>query len=199
MQFPSFSIEFDLLQRFSFVAGVDEVGRGCLAGPVVAGIAVVNSVNDYLPKIRDSKTLSALQRNRYAEELKNTLPYYAIGIASSEEIDSFGIRKATYIAMLRAYWSLPFSPEVLLMDGETATIPILSKTYQYNHGDLNFYSIAAASIIAKVYRDDLMVKLDQEYPGYGFANHKGYGTVAHYDALKKLGMSPIHRRTFTHL
>lgn len=199
MQFPSFSTEFELLKRYSFVGGVDEVGRGCLAGPVVACVALVANETDYSSGVRDSKTMSASQREKFADRLRVTLPYYAIGEASAEEIDSLGIRRATYTAMLRAYWALPVAPEIILMDGESATIPILSKTYQYNYGDARFFSIAAASILAKVYRDNLLVALDSEYPGYGFAAHKGYGTAAHYEALRKLGMTPIHRRSFTHL
>lgn len=199
MLFPSFSLEFDLLSRYSFVAGIDEVGRGCLAGPVVAGIVIVTAPSQYLPGVRDSKALSETQREALAEKLQSTLPYFTVGSASAQEIDLVGIRKATHLAMLRAYWALPEIPEIILMDGESATIPIFTKTYQYNYGDSRFFSIAAASIIAKVHRDNLLRQLDTEYPDYGFASHKGYGTSKHYEALRLYGLSPIHRRTFVHL
>ncbi|MFZ6022177.1 MAG: ribonuclease HII [Patescibacteria group bacterium] len=199
MQYPDFSLEYELLKRYSIVAGIDEVGRGCLAGPVVAAISVVTSENDYYyQNVRDSKTLSEKQRNSLSQILKEKLTDYAIGTASAKEIDQIGIRKATHRAMLRAYWKLSVVPQVILMDGESATIPIFSKTYQYNYGDLRHYSIAAASIIAKVYRDSLMQSLELQQPGYGFDRHKGYGTKYHYEALKKLGLSNLHRRTFIH-
>ena len=199
MQFPTFSLEFALLKRFSVIAGVDEVGRGCLAGPVVAGIAVITEESSYIGKsVRDSKTMSEKQRELMAMQLKELLPAYAIGSASSLEIDRFGIRKSTHLAMLRAYWKLSLVPEVILMDGEHATIPIFSKTFQYDHGDLLHYSIAAASILAKVYRDELMKRLEEQLPGYGFDRHKGYGTKLHYDAIARLGISNIHRKTFLH-
>lgn len=198
MQYPTFSLEYNLLSRFSVIAGIDEVGRGCLAGPVVAGIAVITDDSSYIEKVRDSKTLSEKQREKLAEKLKEVLPAYAIGLASADEIDHLGIRPATHLAMLRAYWKLTVSPEVILMDGERATIPIFSKTYQYDHGDLNHFSIAAASILAKVFRDNYMRKLELQLPGYGFDRHKGYGTSAHYEALRKLGISNVHRRSFLH-
>lgn len=196
MEYPSFSLEYLLIQQFGHVAGIDEVGRGCLAGPVVAGIVIITSEKQYLPEVRDSKTLSEKQRERIAATLRDTVTAYGIGSASWTEIDQVGIRKATYLAMLRAYWALPFIPNVILMDGVSATIPILSKTYQYNYGDLRHYAIAAASIIAKVYRDTLMKEYDTTLPGYSFGKHKGYGTALHYQALKKLGPSVIHRRSY---
>jgi ribonuclease HII len=196
VQYPSFSLEFELLKRYSFVSGVDEVGRGCLAGPVVSCIAVITHEDQYLPRVRDSKTMSHLQREKLASELKDTISYYSVGLATSNEIDRLGIRRATHLSMLRAYWKLPVTPEVILMDGESATIPIFSKTFQYNHGDLNHYSIAAASIIAKVYRDTLMIELEKQSPGYHFDEHKGYGTAKHYEAIKKLGISSVHRLSF---
>jgi ribonuclease HII len=199
MQYPDFALEYELLQRYSIIAGVDEVGRGCLAGPVVAAISVITSENDYhYQNVRDSKTLSEKQRNSLSLILKEKLTDYAIGIASAKEIDQIGIRRATHRAMLRAYWKLSVIPQVILMDGESATIPIFSKTYQYNYGDLRHYSIAAASIIAKVYRDSLMQSLELQKPGYGFDRHKGYGTKYHYEAINRLGLSNLHRRTFIH-
>lgn len=196
MQYPTFSLEYELLKRYSYVSGADEVGRGCIAGPVFACIAIVSSEKHYIPAVRDSKLMSEKQRETLYSVLRTTLPAYAVGIATSQEIDRLNIRKATYLAMLRAYWKLTITPEIILMDGEKATIPLLGKTYQFNHGDARFYSIAAASIIAKVERDRYMTSLEEYYPEYGFSQHKGYGTVRHYEALKKLGPSYIHRKTF---
>ncbi|MCC7304236.1 ribonuclease HII [bacterium] len=198
MQYPTFSLEYELLQRHSIIAGVDEVGRGCLAGPVVAGIAIITDDSSYISGIRDSKTLSEKQREKLAQKLTEVLPAYSIGVASAKEIDQIGIRKATHLAMLRAYWKLELIPQALLMDGEKATIPIFSKTYQYDKGDLRFYSIAAASILAKVYRDSYMRQLEEQMPGYSFDKHKGYGTKLHYESLFRLGLSDVHRRTFIH-
>lgn len=199
MQYPDFSLEYELLRSYSVIAGIDEVGRGCLAGPVVAAISVITSTKDYYYQdVRDSKTLSEKKREQLSETLRSLLTDYAIGSASAQEIDRYGIRKATHLAMLRAYWKLSVIPQVILMDGESATIPIFSKTYQYNYGDLKHYSIAAASIIAKVYRDSLMTSLEKQVPGYGFDAHKGYGTRRHYEAINALGLSNIHRRTFIH-
>jgi len=196
VQFPSFSLEYSLISRGLVVSGADEVGRGCLAGPVVACLACITEPSNYLPNVRDSKTMPELQREKYASLLKDVLPYFAIGEASNLEVDKLGIRKATHLAMLRAYWQLSKSPDIILMDGESATIPILSKTFQYDHGDALHYSIAAASILAKVYRDNLMKELSNNFDGYSFEKHKGYGTKIHYEAIKKLGITPYHRLSF---
>lgn len=199
MQYPTFSLEYELLQAYSSVAGVDEVGRGCLAGPVVACMAVISNEKEYIPTlVRDSKTLSLAQREKVAIMLRKVLTDYAIGSASALEIDRLGIRKATYLAMLRAYWRLNEQPSIILMDGKSATIPLFSRTYQYNYGDLLHYAISAASILAKVSRDTYMVELEKQLPGYGFDKHKGYGTKLHYDSLSRLGVSNVHRKTFLH-
>lgn len=200
MQFPSLSLEHELLTRYCIIAGIDEVGRGCLAGPVYACIVTIDfsclSKLAELRKIRDSKTISESTREQLYELIIDAVHSFGIGAATPIEIDVLGIRKATYRAMLRAYWSLKSSPSVILMDGESATIPIFSKTFQYNHGDALHASIAAASIIAKVSRDRLMRSYELTYPGYGFARHKGYGTKKHYESLLQLGTTPIHRKSF---
>jgi len=200
MVYPSLSLEFELLQKHSLVAGIDEVGRGCLAGPVFAGIITLtpDSLGEIstIKNVRDSKTLSETQREVAYHSLVAVLPAFAVGSASPQEIDLHGIRRATHLAMLRAYWTLQLSPNILLMDGESATIPIMSKTFQYNHGDSLHWAIAAASIIAKVTRDRLMVDYERIYPEYAFSRHKGYGTSLHFDALRKFGATPIHRLTF---
>jgi ribonuclease HII len=196
MKYPSFLLEYHTLQNYSALAGIDEVGRGCLFGPVVAGIAVISDEKHYIHGVRDSKTLSEKQRVKLSSTLKETLPAYGIGEASAREIDIYGIRKATQLAMMRAYWQLKVQPDIILMDGEKATIPFLGKTFQFTKGDLNHYSIAAASVLAKVYRDDLITRLHEEYPEYGLSSNKGYGTSIHVEALRKLGATELHRKSF---
>lgn len=194
--FPSLFVEEHSLSIYSSIAGIDEVGRGCLCGPVVAGIVVLKNPLVYLKGVRDSKLVTLIKREKLAEEIKRTVAAYSIGSATPEEIDTLGIVEATYQAMLRAYWSLPFSPDVVLMDGESSTKAIFSKTYQFNKGDMRFYSIAAASIIAKVERDRMLDQLHELYPEYDLSNNKGYGTKRHMDALFKYGATPIHRKSF---
>ncbi|WKZ30070.1 MAG: ribonuclease HII [Candidatus Dojkabacteria bacterium] len=196
MKYPSFFLEYHALQIHSAIAGVDEVGRGCLFGPVVAGIVVLTNEKQYIPQVRDSKTLSELQRTILSSQIKETVPAFGLGEASATEIDTFGIRKATQLAMMRAYWQLSLQPEVLLMDGEKATIPFLGKTFQFTKGDLNHYSIAAASVIAKVYRDNLISSMSEEFPEYSLSSNKGYGTAAHMKALREHGATPLHRKSF---
>lgn len=196
MKYPSFFLEYHALQIHSAIAGVDEVGRGCLFGPVVAGIVVLTNEKQYIPQVRDSKTLSELQRTTLALQIKETVPAFGLGEASATEIDTFGIRKATQLAMMRAYWQLSLQPEVLLMDGEKATIPFLGKTFQFTKGDLNHYSIAAASVIAKVYRDNLISSMSEEFPEYSLSSNKGYGTAAHMKALREHGATSLHRKSF---
>jgi ribonuclease HII len=194
--FPSLFVEEHSLAIYSSIAGIDEVGRGCLCGPVVAGIVVLTHPLKYLRGVRDSKLVALAKRKKLSEEIKQSVAAYAIGSASPEEIDTLGIVEATNQAMLRAYWSLPFSPEIILMDGESSTKPIFSKTYRFNKGDMKFYSIAAASIIAKVERDRMLDQLHELYPEYDLSNNKGYGTKKHIEALFKFGATPIHRKSF---
>lgn len=196
MQFPSFFVEQKALSIYSSIAGVDEVGRGCLSGPVVAGIVLLTDKDTYIHGVRDSKQLTPQKRTALSELLKVSVTAYGLGIASAEEIDTEGIVQATHKAMLRAYWNLPFQPEVIMMDGEKTTKPIFDRTYQYTKGDERFYSIAAASIIAKVYRDNLMNDYALQFPEYDFENNKGYGTNKHVVALKEFGITPIHRKSF---
>jgi ribonuclease HII len=192
---PTFSYERALMDRgVVYIAGVDEVGVGCLAGPVVAA-AVILPLDSGIGLIRDSKTLSELQRNSIVDEIKNAAHAWAIGEASVEEIDRINIRNAANLAMQRAIEALKTPPEHVLIDGN----PI--KDFPYNNtavikGDRLVKSIAAASIIAKVYRDDLMTKLAEIYPGYGLEKHAGYGTPAHLQALRELGSTAIHRMSF---
>jgi ribonuclease HII len=176
------------------VAGVDEAGRGPLAGPVVAA-AVVLSVSYPIDGLADSKTLSALRREALAVQIRAHASAWALGMASVEEIDRLNILQATLLAMQRAVQGLAMTPDLVLVDGNRA--PRLSCPVRtVVRGDALIKSISAASILAKVARDDILQHLDGEYPGYGFAIHKGYPTAAHQRALETLGPSPVHRRSF---
>ena len=178
----------------AYICGIDEAGRGPLAGPVVAAAAV-------LPKdcqifyLNDSKKLSEKKRDLLFDEIKEKAVAYGIGIVSPQVIDEINILQATYEAMRQAISQLNVIPEILLNDAVTIPgvdimqVPIVK-------GDAKSVSIAAASILAKVTRDRMMMEYDQIYPEYGFAKHKGYGTAAHIAALKEYGPCPIHRRTF---
>ncbi|HRK33628.1 MAG TPA: ribonuclease HII [Candidatus Hydrogenedentes bacterium] len=177
---------------FSRIAGVDEAGRGPLAGPIVAGAVVLAHPVEGL---NDSKLLTERQREKLFDQL--TTGAHAIGCAviSAERIDAIGIQQANYGAMLEAVEQLFPAPDYLLVDGfkiPGCPLPHL----RIVKGDRRSQSIAAASIIAKVTRDRLMVKLETEYPGYGFAKHKGYGTAEHLDCIARLGPCAVHRRSF---
>lgn len=183
-----------MAKGFQILAGVDEAGCGCWAGPVYAA-AVILPLDSRIGLIRDSKRLSLEQRERVIIEIKNKATAWAVGTASHQEIDVLNIRQAAFLAMRRALESLSIQPQAVLSDG--FTIPGLSIPCQrVIGGDRLVKSIAAASIIAKVERDLEMERLDQKYPGYGFRDHKGYGTKQHQIALKKLGASPIHRMSY---
>ncbi|HEX7712885.1 MAG TPA: ribonuclease HII [Bacillota bacterium] len=176
------------------VAGLDEAGRGPLAGPVVAAVFLITP--DFsLPGLNDSKQLTALQRQRFYQVLTSGAWEYATGLVEPGEIDRINIYQASRIAMSKALQSLKVRPDFLLVDA--LVIPDTSvKQQAIIHGDALSVAIAAASVIAKVTRDKLMEEYDRIYPGYGFAQHKGYPTAAHYEALQKLGPSPIHRLSF---
>jgi ribonuclease HII len=193
--FPSFKHERGLAaEGFSVFAGVDEVGCGCLAGPVYAA-AVILPFNSRLGLIRDSKTLNEKQRSLLSDQIKKRSSAWSVGIASVEEIDTLNIRQAAFLAMRRAIGSLRVQPQAVLADG--FMIPGLSiPCRKIIKGDRYVKSIAAASIIAKVARDEELNRLDGIYPGYGFGRHKGYGTAFHQNALKKLGPAPIHRQSY---
>ena len=176
------------------ICGVDEAGRGPLAGPVCAA-AVILPPHVEIPGLNDSKKLSDKRRRELFPLIKEEAVAYGIGIATHEEIDEINILQATYLAMERAINQLSLKPELALIDGNRAKdfgIPVQTVV----HGDSLSASIAAASVLAKVTRDDVMLQMAEEYPGYGFEIHKGYGTKAHYAALTEKGPSPIHRITF---
>lgn len=182
-------------EGYKFVAGVDEVGRGCLAGAVVAG-AVILDLSKPLPVgLNDSKKLSKKKRELIVKEIKEHALCYSVGQIEAEEIDRINILEATKKAMILAVKNLKLKADFLLIDAlELKNIDLPQKGII--KGDAVSASIAAASIIAKVYRDDLMTDLSEIYPGYGFEKHAGYGTKAHFEALKTHGACPIHRKSF---
>lgn len=180
---------------YKFVAGVDEVGMGCLAGPVVA--AAVIFMSDNVPTtVRDSKILSHQKRMEVQKQILECAVAVGIGHAEVEEIDSINIYHAGKLAMVRAIEKLTIRPDFLLIDGRgKLEIDIPQKAII--KGDSLSLSIGAASIVAKVFRDAWMERLDAEYPGYGFAQHKGYGSVYHRRCLQEKGRSAIHRKSFS--
>ena len=191
---------------FKSIAGIDEVGRGPLAGPVIAAAVILPRGYSH-PEIKDSKLLTAKQRDKLATIIRENATCWAVGVASVDEIDRLDILRASLLAMVKAIVALKAEVDCVLIDGNQ-TIPLslfrigkfLSgrKIYQKTiiKGDQSCLSIAAASIIAKVTRDGMMVELDKHYPEYGFAAHKGYSCAAHFDALRRFGASPVHRQSF---
>jgi ribonuclease HII len=179
------------------IAGVDEVGMGPLAGPVVAA-AVVFPAGMEIEGVDDSKALDEETRNVLDQEIRTNASAFAIGIVDVEEIDRINIYHAGIRAMQLALSNLPVPPQHVLVDSRT--IPGLSQPQNsFDKGDGINFSIASASIVAKVYRDRLMTELDSKYPGYGFASHKGYATPEHQRAIRELGPCPIHRRSFDYI
>lgn len=181
-------------EGYMHVCGVDEAGRGPLAGPVCAA-AVILPANIEIPGLNDSKKLSDKKRRELFPIICEKAVAFGIAFADHKEIDNINILQATYLAMERAISALSVKPEFALIDGNRAKdfgLPVETVV----GGDGRSASIAAASILAKVTRDDYMLKLADSYPGYGFEIHKGYGTKAHYAALQELGPCPIHRMTF---
>lgn len=179
---------------YSLICGIDEAGRGPLAGPVVAGAVILPKDCEIL-YLNDSKKLSPAKREALYEEIMEKAEAVGVGMASPARIDEINILQATYEAMREAVYNLGVTPELLLNDA--VTIPDVSiPQVPIIKGDAKSVSIAAASIIAKVTRDRLMVQYDEILPGYGFARHKGYGSKDHIEAIRRLGSTPIHRRTF---
>src|SRR5881409_818313 len=179
------------------IAGVDEVGMGPLAGPVVAA-AVIFPSGVEIDGIDDSKALDEETRNRLQREIHARASAVAIGVVEVEEIDRINIYRAGIRAMQLALENLPLTPQHILVDSRT--IPgFIQPQNSFEKGDGINFSIAAASIVAKVYRDGLMTELDRRYPGYGFASHKGYATPEHQRAIREFGPCPIHRRSFDYI
>ena len=181
-------------QSYQAICGIDEAGRGPLAGPVVAGAVILPKDCEIL-YLNDSKKLSEIKREQLYREIQEKALAWAVGIVSPGRIDEINILQATYEAMREAVGKLTLSPDLLLVDA--VHIPDLSqKQVGIVKGDAKSVSIAAASIMAKVTRDHLMVQMDELYPEYGFASHKGYGSQAHIAAIRQYGPCAIHRQTF---
>lgn len=195
---PTFNEENELLsQGFCLIAGVDEAGRGCLAGPVVAAAVIFpHQVNgSWTEQVLDSKLLSAKKREYLLGFIREAAISIGVGCISHDVIDEINILQATKLAMKHAIGQLVPQPDTLLIDFiKLPDVPFPQKCII--HGDGLCFSIACASIIAKVSRDRMMDELDEKYPGYGLCEHKGYCTAGHISNLNRLGPSPIHRRTF---
>ncbi|MBQ9117602.1 MAG: ribonuclease HII [Clostridia bacterium] len=182
---------------YFFIAGVDEVGRGPLAGPVVCAAVIMPLEEDkIIAGVDDSKKLSVKKREMLAEKIKQTALWYTIALVDEKRIDEINILEATKEGMKKALLELEQAPDFVLTDGNmTLDIPFKQKSIV--SGDALSYSIGAASILAKVYRDNLMDEYAKTYPVYAFEKNKGYGTAVHIAAIKEYGLCPIHRRTFT--
>lgn len=181
-------------QGYQVICGVDEAGRGPLAGPVCAAAVILPKHLD-IPGLTDSKKLTDKKRRELFPLIQERAVAYGIGLASQEEIDEINILQATFLAMERALAQLQVRPDLALIDGNRERefgVPVQTVV----KGDSLSANIAAASVLAKVTRDDLMMELAQQCPQYGFEIHKGYGTKAHYEALRQYGASPIHRKSF---
>ncbi len=201
-EYPTLNLERELWARgFRRLAGVDEAGRGALAGPVAAAVAILPpdpQIEETLRGVRDSKQMTPSQRESWAERLPALLLDFGVGFASPEEIDALGILPATRLAVRRALAALSAPPDHLLLDYlKLPTVDLPQRSLP--KGDRRVLSIAAASVLAKTRRDALMRAYEAQYPGYGFARHKGYGTAAHRAALQTLGPTPLHRRSFAPL
>ncbi len=190
--FPPLALRYG---ESSLEAGLDEAGRGCLAGPVVAAAVMLPDQVD-LPGLTDSKLLSHARRLQLRELILEQAEAWCVGMSSAQRIDEVNILQATYDAMHEAIAGLPVKPELLAIDGhQFRPFPEIDHVCLVK-GDRRFLNIAAASILAKTYRDELMIMLDAEYPGYGWATNKGYPTRAHKVAIQSQGVTPFHRETF---
>ncbi len=194
---PTYEREQDLISRgYLVIAGVDEVGRGPLAGPVMAAAVVLPSAHlDWFDDVRDSKLLTAAKRALLAPVIRREALAFGIGIATVAEIDKFGIAKATMWATVRSVRKLALKPAYILTDN----VKLKGIGLPYDavpEGDTLCLSIAAASVVAKVARDEIMTEMDERYPQYGFAQHKGYATAEHMRQIYQIGVCDIHRKTF---
>jgi ribonuclease HII len=191
----TWTVELDLWNRgYTHIAGIDEAGRGALAGPVVAA-AVILSPGVIIHHVDDSKRLSRVEREGLFEEISRVALGIGVGYVDAGAIDHVNIRRGTLLAMQTAIQDLPYNPDFLLIDGRDQA-PVTQPQRWFVRGDQTVGSIAAASIVAKVSRDRFMAAVDRRFPGYGLAQHKGYGTAAHLRAIQQLGPSLIHRLTF---
>ena len=200
IQYPDLSYETNLWPYYRHIAGLDEAGRGALAGPVAVGAVILpqdkSSLSRTLAGVRDSKQMTPHERESLATRIREAALTWNVGFASAEEIDSQGIVPATRLAALRALSGLSLAPQFLLTDFRLELPELDLSQAALVKGDALCLSIAAASVLAKTSRDQLMCELDLHYSGYGLGKHKGYGTQAHRSALQRLGISPIHRKSF---
>lgn len=183
-------------ENYTYIAGIDEAGRGPLAGPVVVAVAIMPK-DSFIEGVNDSKKISETKREKLYEQITMQATDWAVGIVDEQEIDEINILNATKKALNIAINKLKTKPNIIIVDAldkiDTQGIPYISMI----KGDAKVYSIAAASIIAKVTRDRIIKEYDEVYPEYGFSGHKGYGTAKHIQAIKENGICPLHRKTFT--
>lgn len=201
MVYPDTLLEEKLWSEgYEVVVGIDEAGRGPLAGPVVAGAVVISSSDQVVPSVRDSKKMSEKQRELAFDEIMNISDAYGVGVVSNEDIDRLGIQVAVLEAMRMALEvvekRLAKKADYIIADGLNILCIPNYKMERIKQGDLLHYSIAAGSVLAKVTRDRIMVGFSERYPDYGFDEHMGYGTKKHLEALEKYGVTDIHRRSF---
>ena len=182
-------------KQIEYIAGIDEAGRGPLAGPVVVG-CVIMPKESFIEGVNDSKKLSEKKREKLYEQITNEAISWSVGIVDQKEIDEINILNATKKALTMAIEGLSVKPEHILVDALTHINTLGIPYTSIIKGDATSYSIAAASIIAKVTRDRMMIEWDKVYPAYGFAQHKGYGTAAHMEAIRQNGICPLHRESF---
>jgi ribonuclease HII len=198
---PSLAFETELWESgLLHIAGLDEAGRGALAGPVAVGAVILPNdptlLASTLKGARDSKQMTPLERDSLAPRIREVALAWAVGFASAEEIDLQGIVRAVRLAAIRALHQITLAPQYLLTDFRLELPQIDIPQRSLVKGDVRCLSIACASILAKTERDALLRELDEQYPGYGLGRNKGYGTQAHRSAMERLGLSPIHRRSF---
>lgn len=193
---PDFTYELEAMNNgYKLICGVDEAGRGPLAGPVCAA-AVILSPDTVIEGLNDSKKLSEKKREQLFDIIKQKAVAYSIAYGTVDEIEQYNILNATYLAMNRAINSLQISPDFAIIDGNRIPTDISVDAMYLIKGDMKSMSVAAASVLAKVTRDRLMLEYDLKYPEYSFKQHKGYGTKAHYEAIAKNGICEIHRKSF---
>ena len=183
-------------ENYKYICGIDEAGRGPLAGPVVVA-SVIMPKDSMIEGVNDSKKVSEKKREKLFEQIKKEAISYGIGIIWQEEIDEINILEATKKALTKSLEEMEIKPNLILVDALTKINTLGIPYRSVVKGDAKIYSISAASILAKVTRDRIMRQMDEIYPQYGFASHKGYGTAKHMEAIRENGLCPIHRRTFT--
>ena len=198
---PDLTYEKQLWSCYQYIAGLDEAGRGALAGPVAVGAVILPRDKARLARtlagVRDSKQMTPLERDSLAPRIKEVALTWSVAFASADEIDAQGIVSATRLAAMRALQGLSISPQYLLTDFRLELPQVELSQTSLVKGDARCLSIAAASVLAKTARDEYMSQLDSEFPDYGLGKHKGYGTQAHRLAMKRWGYSSVHRKSFS--